>query len=87
MTTGVPGLSASRCEPVDQRLRNGEAFPFHQRCLTVGAFGLDDQVHMRIHPVEPLNRPLDQDLLGRVEHGLAVVGEAGAAKGAIAASA
>ena len=62
-------------EAIDERLRDREAFAFHQHRLAVRAFGLDDQVHVRIHPVEPRDLPFDQYLLGRVEHGLAVVRE------------
>jgi hypothetical protein len=66
----MPGLPI---EAVDERLRNPEAFAFYERCLAVRAFGLDDQVHVRVHPVEPRDCPFDQDLLGHIEHRHAVV--------------
>ena len=84
MTTGVPGFSAFAIEPVDQRLRDPEAFAFDQRRLAVRAFGFDDQVHVRVHPVEARDRAFDDELLRRVEHGLAVVAEAGAQRSAVA---
>ena len=71
---GRAGLQCVPIEAVDERLRNPEAFAFYECRLTVRAFGFDDQVHVRVHPVEPRNRAFDQDLLGRVEHGHAVVG-------------
>ena len=64
------GLQRLPIEAVDQRLRNPEALPFHERGLAVRAHGLDDQVHARVHPVEPRNRPFDQDLLRLIEHGV-----------------
>ena len=79
---GRAGLQCVAIEAVDERLRDPEAFAFDQRRLAVGAFGLDDQVHVRVHPVEPRDLAFDQDFLGRVEHGLAVVGESGSAEGA-----
>src|SRR5512134_2417015 len=74
---GRAGLQCISIEAVDERLRNPETFAFYERRLAVRARGGDNQVHVRIHPVEPLDGAFDQDLLGSVEHGLAVVGESG----------
>jgi hypothetical protein len=76
---GCAGLQCLAIEPIDQRLRNPEAFAFYERRLTIRAFGFYDQVHVRVHPVEPRDRAFDEDLLGLVEHGLAVVGRSGGA--------
>ena len=40
-------------------MRNREAFAFDQNLFAFGAFGLDDQIHMRVLPVEPRDRPFD----------------------------
>ena len=71
---GRAGLQCVPIKAVDERLRDPDAFAFDQRRLAVRAYGLDDQVHVRVHPVEPRDLALDEDLLGRVEHRLAVVG-------------
>src|SRR5690606_28431203 len=52
-----------------------EALAFDQCRLAVRADGLDDQVHVRVHPVEPRDGPFDQYFLRLIEHGLAVMGE------------
>jgi hypothetical protein len=62
-------------EAVDERLRDGEAFALHDLRLAVLTHGFDEQVHVWVLPVEPCDRPFDQHLFRRVEHGLAVVGE------------
>ena len=51
------GLQCVAIEAVDERLRDPEAFAFDQRRLAVRALGLDDQVHVRVHPVEPRDLP------------------------------
>src|SRR5262245_31443863 len=68
-------------EAIHQRLRNREAFSFDQNLFAFGAFGLDDQIHMRVLPVEPRDRPFDQYLLRRVKHRLAVMRERRRAEG------
>ena len=67
-------------EAIDERLRDGEAFTLYDLLLAVLADCLDDEVHVRVLPFEPDDFPFDQDLLGRIEHGHAVVSERGCDK-------
>jgi len=74
------GFEIVLLEAIDERLRDGEAFTLDELPLAVLADRLDDQVDMRVLPFEPCDRPFDQDLLGHVEHGHAVVREHGCDK-------
>ena len=74
--------SGPRCSPqaVDERLRDRDALALDECRLAVRPRRLDDQVHVRVYPVEPRDLALDQDLLRRVEHRLAVMRERRGAK-------
>src|SRR5690606_11785929 len=77
---GGAGLQCLALEAVDERLRNADSLALYQRRLTVRARGPDDQVHVRVYPVEARDRAFDEDLLRRVEHRLAMVGGSGGAQ-------
>ena len=81
---GRAGRQRVSIEPVDERLRDPDAFALYERRLAVRAFRRDDEVHVRVHPVEARDRAFDDDLLRRVEHGLAVVRRSGSAEEAVA---
>jgi hypothetical protein len=76
-----PGHQRLPAEAIHEGLRNCETFAFHQHRLAIGAFGLDDQVHVRILPVELRHLPFDQYFLRRVEYALAVMRERSRAEG------
>src|SRR5690606_15355499 len=71
------GLERLATEAVDERLSDREALALDQGRLTVRADRLDDEVHVRILPVEARDCPFDQYLLGLIEHRLAVMSEGG----------
>ena len=60
---GRAGRQRVSIEPVDERLCDPDAFAFYQRRLAVRAFRRDDEVHVRVHPVEARDRAFDDDLL------------------------
>ena len=68
-------------EAVHQRLGDREALAFDQHLFPFGALGLDDQIHVRVLPIEPRDLAFDQYLLGRVKQGLAVMRERRHAEG------
>ena len=73
-------LKRLAAQTIDKRLGNREAFAFYQRRLTIRVCGLDGQVHVRVHPVEARHSAFKQQLLRRIEHGLAVVGTCNSTK-------
>jgi hypothetical protein len=68
------GLQRFAAEPIDECLSNREAFTFDLRWLAIGAERIDEEIHMRVDPVEARNGAFEQYLLRGIEHGLAVVG-------------
>src|SRR5690606_41560554 len=56
-------LERLAAQPVDERLSDREAFALDDRGLPVGTDRLDEQIHVRVLPVEAVDCSLDQYFL------------------------